>query len=859
MDYHTLSAKEVIEQLGSNVEGLSKTQAEINLREFGLNKIKKTRHFNALKVFFNQFKSFLILVLIFAAVLAFFMESVVDSVVILVIIALNAGIGFTQEYKAEKAIEALKKIMVPEAKVLRGGRVIRINSQQIVPGDILILNEGDKVMADARILKLSGLKINEASLTGESTSVEKRLVRLSGSVPLPERVNMVYQGTEVVFGSGRAIVINTGMKTELGRISELVQEVKAEKNPFKEKLDVFAKKLGIFILILSGIIIGLMLWQGAEIFQSFLIGVSLAVSAIPEGLPAVIALGLAFATRRMLKRNVLVRRLPASETLGRTTVICVDKTGTLTEEKMEVSDIYTNGKINSKEGVGLLLKIGILCNNARLEKDEKGKEYLIGDPTEKALIISAKNNFLDKKELTEKEPKIREFAFSSERKMMSVIRQSENKILSYVKGAPEKIIKYSDYELINNRKIRLSEIRRKELIEVYGEMAKKGLRVLGFAYKEVSRDVSQKDAETSLVFVGFQGMIDPPRPEVRNSIKLANQAGIKVIMITGDSKLTADAVAKEIGLSGKSISSRQLNEMSERELSDQIGEISVFSRISPEDKLRIINALKKRREVVAMTGDGVNDALALKRSDIGIAMGIRGTDVARDSSDIILGDDNFASIIGGIKEGRRVYDNVKKFIKFLLSANFSEVALILLVILIWRNPELLPLLPLQILWINLVTDGLPALTLSLEPMEKDVMRRKPNKQGILNGIKLFILIASVIPVLIYFLFFYRYMADMVLARTMIVTTSVVFQMFLVFSCKSEKFVFKSPVNKYLVYAVLSSIILHLIALYTPIASLFGFVGLGIIEWSWILGLSLIGFILVETFKFFSRKKLSGLI
>jgi P-type Ca2+ transporter type 2C len=854
MNYHAKSVKEVISELGSNVEGLSKEQVRSKLKKHGLNKLKKIRQFNSLKVLLSQFKSFLIIVLIFAAVLAFFMHSAIDSIVILVIVALNTGIGFTQEYKAEKAIEALKKIMVPEAKVLRNGRVVRIHSQEIVPGDILILSEGDKIMADARILKSDSLKINEAPLTGESIAVDKRFVKLSDSVPLPERVNMVYQGTQVVFGGGRAIVINTGMKTELGKISELVQEVKAEQNPFKEKLDTFAKKLGIFILIISAITIGLMILEGAEVFQSFLVGVSLAVSAIPEGLPAVIALGLAFATRRMLKKNVLVRKLSASETLGRTTVICVDKTGTLTEEKMKVSDIYVNGKMNSKNGVDLLLKIGILCNNARLEKDENGKEYFIGDPTEKALIISAKNNSLNKKEMTEKEPQVREFAFSSERKMMSIIRKNENRIISYTKGAPEKIIRYSNYELINNRKIRLSDVRKEELIEVYGQMAKKGLRVLGFAYKEVGVGVSQKDAETGLVFVGFQGMIDPPRPEVKNAIKLANQAGIKVIMITGDAKLTADAVAEEIGLYGKSMSSRQLNEMGDTELFKQIKDVSIFSRISPEDKLRIINVLKKRNEVVAMTGDGVNDALALKRADIGIAMGIRGTDVARDSSDIILRDDNFASIIEGVKEGRRVYDNVKKFVKFLLSANFSEVALILLVILVWRNPELLPLLPLQILWINLVTDSLPALALSLEPMESDIMRRKPSSQGILNGIKLFILIASIIPFLIYFLFFYKYMADMVLARTMIVTTSVMFQMLLVFSCRSDKSVFKSGMNKWLVYAVLFSIGLHLIVLYTPVATLFGFVALSMVEWYWILGLSFAGVFLVEMYKFIRRKQ-----
>jgi P-type Ca2+ transporter type 2C len=853
MDYHALDIKEVIKEFDSDIHGLDEKDSLNRLNKYGKNILRKTRYFNALKVFFSQFNSFLIYVLIFAAILSIFMKSVIDSVVIFIIIILNASIGFFQEYKAERAIQALKKMMVPEAKVLRNGRVIRINSHEIVPGDILILSEGDKIMADARILKSDGLKVNEAALTGESVAELKREVKLVKEASLAQRVNMIYQGTQVVFGSGMAIVVNTGMNTELGKISELVQEIKPEKNPFKKNLDLFAKKLGIIILVLVVIIVGLMMWQGAEFFQSSLIGVSLAVSAIPEGLPAVIALGLALATRAMLKKNVLVRRLPASETLGRTTVICVDKTGTLTEEKMEVSDVYMNGKMNPNMNVDLLLKIGILCNKARLEIDKNGKEYIIGDPTEKALIVSAKNNSLDKKELTGKETKIKEFAFSSERKMMSIIRKNETKIFSYVKGAPEKIIEHSKYELINNRQIRLGDERKKELIRVYGKMAKKGLRVLGFAYREVDEGVSQKKAEEELIFVGFQGMIDPPREEVKGAIKLANQAGINVIMITGDSKLTADAVAKEIGLIGESIGSKQLNKMSDAELFKQIKGVSVFSRISPEDKLRIINSLKKRNEIVAMTGDGVNDSLALKRADIGIAMGIRGTDVARDSSDIILRDDNFASIIEGVKEGRRIYSNVKKFVKFLLSANFSEVALILLVILIWRNPELLPLLPLQILWINLITDGLPALALSLEPMELEVMRNKPNRKDILSGIKLFIFIASVIPLLIYFLFFYKYMQDIVLARTMIVTSAVMFQMALVFSCKSDKFVFSSGKNKWLIYAVLFSIGLHLLALYTPLANLFGFVALGISEWYWILGLILAGSFVVEMYKFIRRK------
>ncbi len=853
MDWYILSKEEVVAKTHSSLNGLNQEQARARLKQFGLNRLKKTRHFNALKVFLSQFRSFLLIILIFAAILSYFMGSIIDAVVIFAILLLNAGLGFFQEYKAEKAIDELKKMMVPEAKVLRNNKVMKINSTEIVPGDILILREGDTIVADARVLESSGLKVNEAALTGESVAEEKVSGILRDSIPLADRINMLYQGTEIVAGNGKAIAVRTGMRTELGKISGLVQEVEAEKNPFKEKLDSFAKKIGIFVLILCGLIVGLLVWEGVEIFQSLLVAVSLAVSAIPEGLPAVISLGLAFATRRMAKKNVLIRKLPASETLGRTTIICVDKTGTLTEEEMRVVSIYANGRLNPKKRKKMLFKIGILCNKARSEEDESGKEYIIGDPTEKALVLSAKEELLDKKDLTEQEPRVKEFPFSSERKMMSIVRKSQGRFISYVKGAPERIISRCDFELYNGRIVRLDENRRENIIRAYENMAKQGLRVLGFACKWI-KEVSLEEAENKLVFVGLQGMIDPPRPEVKNAIQVCKEAGIKVLMMTGDSKLTADAVAKEIGLTGISIDAIKLKETTDQQLFDNIDKISVFARISPEDKLRIINILKKRKEVVAMTGDGVNDALALKRADIGIAMGKRGTDVARNSSDIILMDDNFASIVEGIKEGRRIYANVKKFVKFLLSANFYEVFFVLLVMLIFRNPELLPFLPLQILWINLVTDSLPALALSSEPVEEGIMKRKPNKEGILKDITGFLLFSGILGmVLIAVVFWSNVNIDK--ARTMVVTTSIIYQMFLVFNCKSNKSIFKSGLNKYLFYTVFVSIALHLAVLYTPASSLFSFVSLGLFDWFWIIGLGFIGFVLVEIFKaIFMREK-----
>lgn len=856
MDYYLLSEKEVFEELNTSEKGLSKKEAFERLEKYGRNKIERKRSFSVIKILFEQFKSFLILILIIAAIISFFMESKVDAIVILAIIILNAGIGFFQEYRANKAIEELKKMFVPVATVIRDGRTIRIESEKLVPGDILVLEAGDKVMADARIINSNDLKVNEAPLTGESFPEEKISVRLEDLVPLGDRINMVYCGTDIVAGSSQAVVIGTGINTEIGKISELLTEVKAEKNPFKEKLDNFALKIGIFIIALSIIIVGILIFSGVDVLKSFLVAVSLAVSAIPEGLPAVVSIGLAFATRRMLSKNVLVRKLQASETLGRTTVICTDKTGTLTEEKMKVSAIYVNGKINPEKDKELLFKIGVLCNNAKSEQDENSRKYFIGDPTEIALIEAADNNFMDKKKLSEKEKRVKEFSFNSERKMMSIIRKSDKKYISYVKGAPEIILKKCEYELIDDKKVKLDGINMEKLYMAYEQMAKQGLRVLAFAYKKLPgfSDINEKIAEEGLTFVGFMGLIDPPRPEVAGAIKLCKQAGIKVLMLTGDSKLTAEAIGKKIGLSGKSIDAKELSKLSDRDLFDRIEEITVFSRISPEDKLRIINILKKRNEIVAMTGDGVNDALALKRADIGIAMGKRGTDIARDSSDLILIDDNFNSIVEGVREGRRIYDNTKKSIKYLLAANFYEVFFILLIVLIWRNPELLPLLPLQILWINLVTDSLPALALSSEEPEPDIMKRKPSREGILKGTSYFIFFAGIIGLILLCIMFIVYIHDINKARTMVVTTSIAYQMFLVFNCKSNKSVFKSAKNNYLFLAVLVSVGLHLVIIYTPLNILFGFVYLSIYEWLIIIGLGLIGFIAMEGVKLVFEKK-----
>ncbi len=851
MDWHALSAKEVFEKVGSSEKGLAINNAEERLKKFGENKLQSTSSFNAMRVFLAQFQSFLIILLIIAAVIAFFMKSTLDAIAIFAIIVLNASLGFFQEYKAEKAIQSLKQLMITKTKVIRGGRRMTIAAEKLVPGDIIVVEEGDNIPADARIFETNGLLINESSLTGESAPVEKVNIVLRKESVLIDRVNMVHQGTSVSSGNGKAIVVATGMNTELGKISSLVQTIQPEKNPFKEKLDNFAKKVGVFIIVLSALIVLFLIFIGEELFSSLLVAVSLAVSAIPEGLPAVISLGLAFATRKMAAQQVLVRKLPAAETLGRVTVICTDKTGTLTEGKMEVTTIYTNGKINPLKEKENLLEIGVLCNKARVEKHEKG-EYFIGDPTEIALIKAAQNNFIDKRELTSRQPKIKEFAFSSERKMMAVLRKKDRKIISYVKGAPEKIIERCSYELVEGRKIRLEKKDRIRLHAVYELMAKKGLRVLGFAYKEfpeyINKEITQEHAETNLIFAGFQGMIDPPRKEVKNALQLCKEAGIQVIMITGDSSLTARAVAKDIGLEGRLVSAEMLEKIDDKTLFHEIKSIAIFSRISPEDKLRIINILKQKNEIVAMTGDGVNDALALKRADIGIAMGIHGTDVAKDSSDIIITDDNFSSIVRGVKEGRTVYDNTKKFVKYLFATNFSEIAIVLVVMLLYRDPALLPLLPLQILWINIITDSFPALALSNESSEKDIMRRGPSKHELMNGIKKFIFLGGLITTIIGLVFFLNNITDIDRARTMAVTSSIVFQMFLVFNSKSEKSVFTSPRNNYLFAAVGFSLLIHVLAVYSPLHLVFKFTPLAFFDWVYIVSLAFFGFFIMEGVK-----------
>jgi Ca2+-transporting ATPase len=870
VEWHAIPKEEILGILKTSESGLSEHEAHIRLSKFGKNELRQISRISPTFIFLEQFKSIFILILIAAALFSFFIGHYTDFFVIIIIVLLNSFIGFIQQYKAEKTISKMKSLLVPHVFVFRNNQLKEIFSTELVPGDIIQISEGDKIMADCRVIHNNEIQTNEAILTGESFPQNKSSETLRIDLELSNRENMIYMGTTIVRGSGKAIVVSTGMNTEFGKIAGLVQEIKKEKTPLEKKLDDFSKKVAVIILVLSALSIFIGYIRGEPLSDMILTGVALAISVIPEGVPAIIAITLAIAIVRMQKHNSLIRKLPAAETLGRTTVICTDKTGTLTEEEMTVAKIYCgknyftiknnsvlfeNKKINPLEdyNIKMLLKIGAICNNARIEKSNSGKILrVLGDPTEKAILFIAEKLgiFIDKTEL-----RLKEYSFSSKRKLMSVVSASNNAIISYVKGAPDILLKKSTKEFIDGRITILTEKRREELLLVYENLASSALRVLGFAYKLQDANFNQESSENGLVFVGFQGLIDPPRKEVAEAVKECLAAGISIKMITGDSVLTAKAISDQIGLDGDSISEHELLKLSEKEFSDTVKNKTIFARITPETKLRIIKSLREQGEIVAVTGDGVNDVLALKQAHISVAMGIRGTDVAREVSDIVLLDDNFNSIVSAVREGRRVYDNLKKSIKSHLAANVGELFIVLFALLLYLP---LPLMPLAILWMNLITDSLPSLSLAVEPAEKDIMKRKPisKKENILTGMLGFISLAGLFSFIASIgLFFLFYESDLSKARTIALTTAIFCEMFVVISCRSEKNIWKIGffTNKFLIFSVLTAIVLQLIAIYTPLSLVFGFEHLSFVEILLILAVSFPIFIIFEIKKYFSGK------
>ncbi len=869
LHFYTKSNKELFKEFNTDSEkGLTQSKAKELLAKHGKNEIKQINKLKPLKILLEQFNSFLIYILIAASIIMFYIGDIIDGIVIFIIILLNAGIGFFQQYKAEKAIISLRKMMVPKSTVIRDGKVSEIPSVMLVPGDIILLEQGDKVNADCVLLEADDFKTNEAILTGESLPVNKKIEKLHQQTSLSKIKNMVFTGTQVVAGSSKALVLATGMNTVFGRIAETLQEIEDKKTPMQKRLDKFSKQLGMFIFALIALIILVGLITNAELIELFMTGVALAVGAIPEGLPAVLAIAFSISSMVLSKKNVIIRKLPAVETLGSVTVICTDKTGTLTQEQMTIQeifadnmflkkkkqDLFLNGKkfkIKDNKVLNYLMKASLLCNNARYELTAK-KYSFVGDPTEQALVMNALDLGFDKKELIEDEPSVKKFEFDSKRKMMSIVRDNKRNLTMYTKGAPEKLLEKCSFELVNGNIRALNNSRKKDLLEQSKKMEREALRVLGFAYKTFSRKENIKSMkEEALIFLGFAGMIDPPRKEVKKAISECKKAGIVVKMITGDSPITAHAIGQQIGIEGEIITDSELQNLKDSELLERMDKTAIFARITPHQKFRITKLLQDRGETVAITGDGINDVLALKSADIGISMGIRGTDVARDVSDIVLIDDNFASLVEGVKQGRRTYDNIKKFTKYLLSVNFSTLFLILIAIILGMP---LPLLPLHILWINLITDSFPALALVFEKQE-NVMKRKPRQEkSILDHVWLFILSVGIFSLIVKaFVFFYWLNQGIPIeeVRTIVMTAGIMFEMFFVYSCRSSMPLLKKKVfsNKFLNYAVLFSIVAHLILLYTPLAGIFKLVPLTINDWLFILPIALSGLIVFELVKY----------
>jgi Ca2+-transporting ATPase len=723
--------------------GLAKAEAERRLEEYGPNELQAAAHVSAWKIFFDQFKNILIVILLIATAASAFLGHGVETIVIAVIVFFAVILGFVQEFRAERAIEALREMAAPTVIVVRGGHEIEIAARDVVPGDVFLLRAGDKVAADARLIEAVNLQADEAPLTGESVPVDKQMEPLQGEdLAVGDRSNMVFAGTIITYGRGRGLVAETGMRTQVGRIAEMLQTVETGKTPLQRNLDRVGRVLAQAALVIVVLVVGVGLFRNEPLFEMLIFGIALAVAAVPEALPAVVTISLAIGVQRMVKRNALVRRLPAVETLGSTSVICSDKTGTLTRDEMTARRLLTHERSVAISGSGYapegelrvdgsvvepselereLLRAAALVSDAHLVEEEDGSWELKGDPTEGALIVAAAKAGLEKADLDDRFPRVDEIPFTSESKRMTTFHRIDDAQVAYAKGAPEVILAACSRQLTSEGETALEEPDRAKVLGAVREMAGEALRVLGVARK---RGAKREDAEGDMTFLGLVGMIDPPRPEARAAVEQCKHAGIRVIMITGDHPLTAEAIAREIGLadSGRVVTGAELEEMSDETLARQVEHIEVYARVSPADKLRVVTALQDRGHVVSMTGDGVNDAPALKKADIGVAMGITGTDVSKEASAMTLLDDNFASIVAAVEEGRGIFANVKKYLMYLLSANIGEIGLVAGATLAGLP---LPLTAVQILYVNLATDGLPALALSVDPPEDDLMERPP--------------------------------------------------------------------------------------------------------------------------------------
>jgi Ca2+-transporting ATPase len=742
---HILDTGKVMTSLNTGHDGLTSTEAVQRKEMYGCNELAEGHQKTLLEMFLEQFKDLMVIILLIAAVISGFMHELTDTIIILFVIIINAVLGVAQESKAEKALAALKKMAAPYAKVKRDGVIQDLPTADLVPGDIVLLEAGDYVPADMRLLECASMKIEESALTGESVPVEKETMALSNpDLVIGDRKNMAYSGSSVSYGRGLGVVTATGMRTEVGKIAGHLSRSEAQETPLQKKLAEMSRFLSISIIAISVIIFVVGISQGREYLEMLLTAISLAVAAIPEGLPAVITIVLALGVQRMAKRNAIVRKLSAVETLGSTEIICSDKTGTLTQNKMTVKEIYVNGNFGTGDtpadgnGLGIFMQVLALCNDAQISRNGDQSPHLKGDPTETALVKFALENGFLKDVLEAMLPRVDEIPFDSERKLMSTIHRVDSQFRVMTKGAPDMLLERCSRKLVNGQVKSLTSEDKEAIQSANRNMACKALRVLAIAYKdmdELPEHPKSETLETGLVFIGLTGMIDPPRPEVYEAVRICTKAGIRPIMITGDHRDTAAAIAKELGIArdeSEIINGNELNQFDDKELEIRISRYSVFARVSPEHKVRIVNAWKKQGKIVAMTGDGVNDAPALKAADIGVGMGITGTDVAKGVSNMVLADDNFATIVFAVEEGRKIYSNIRKTVQFLLSSNLGEIVTLFVgTMLNWTV-----LFPIHILWVNLVTDTFPALALGMEQAEQNVMRQKPRnaKSGFFSGI-----------------------------------------------------------------------------------------------------------------------------
>lgn len=872
-NWHSLAAKDCLGILESTPSGLTQQQVADRLQKFGANQLVEGTKVSLLTIFFNQFRDFMIIVLIVATLISGLLREYTDAVTIIAIIVLNGVLGFVQEVKAERSLATLKELTAPTATVRRDGKVEHVAARELVPGDVVVLEGGDRVPADGRILSSAGLDVEESSLTGESVPAGKQANTYVDPVSaLGDRTNMVYMGTLVTRGKADVLVTETGMNTEMGKIADLMQQSEDTLTPLQQRLDQLGKALVWVALAITLLVVVAGVMHGQDVYQMFLAGVSLAVAAIPEGLPAIVTIALALGVQRMIKRNAIVRKLPSVETLGCATVVCSDKTGTLTQNRMTVQRVWSDGAWFGVTGAGYtpvgefvyedhaispmrrpglkwMVEIAAACNNAVMSSvvNEEGEEQWAcnGDPTEGALLVMAKKAGFDDPDSVFK--RIDELPFDSDRKLMSVLVKRGDDVYLLVKGAPDVLLEHTDKILTNGREEPMSSGLRKQVIAANQQMASTALRNLACGYRKfrsVEAAKAEGNPENCLVFVGVCGMMDPPRAEVYHAIRQCHDAGIRTIMITGDHQGTATAIARQLEIlppGGLVMTGAQLDEVTDEVLQQKVADVFVYARVTPEHKLRIVRALQANGEIVAMTGDGVNDAPAIKQADIGIAMGQSGTDVAKEASDLILADDNFATIVAAVEEGRGIYDNIKKFIRYLLASNVGEIVTMFIAMLAGLP---LPLLPIQILWVNLVTDGLPAIALGVDPAEKDIMSRPPRKvdEGIFaKGLSVKILSRGVLIGAVTLAVFVWALKSqpaqpgtLLRAQTMAYATLTMSQFILVFDCRSvEGGILKRNFfeNIWLILAVLVSLGLFLMTMYVPaLAKVFSTVHLQLHEW-----------------------------